>query len=128
MADRSVLRQVDGGNLMRAEVDAVVTVRPARPDRHAFAKERLSDRPLSSLEADIGPFAADLSDDLAWLVLRLGEPLRHRPGADPIATGGHLIVQRLVRPIEVVDVAPLIERSLNLGEIAEPAHREHFRL
>ena len=54
MADTFFAHQVDGGNLVSAEEDAVVSVRCERSDSEAFAAERLWDLPGSALEVDIG--------------------------------------------------------------------------
>src|SRR5262249_23257368 len=48
-----------------------------------------------------------------------GRALRNRTNARPIGTGRHALIERLMRPILIVDRAPGIEGALHLVEIAE---------
>src|SRR5689334_25127403 len=116
MVDRWVLRQVDRSNLVSTEEHPVVSVIAARPNGETLAKERLAHRPQSSLEADVGPRTADLPHDLARLVFRLRQRLRHRSRARAIAARRHRVAQRLMRSVHIVNVAPAIERSLFVSQ------------
>ena len=48
--------------------------------------------------------------------------------ARPIAAGRYLLLECLMWPLEVIDLAPLIERALHFGEITEASKREYFIL
>ena len=70
MTDTLLVGQVDAGDLMGAEVDAVFAVDRQRSDSQAFALKRLWHFPKPALEADIGLGGGDGTDDLVSVVLQ----------------------------------------------------------
>jgi len=61
-------------------------------------------------------------------VLHSRQAIGHRAGARSIAAGWHLLFERLVWPLEVIDLAPFIEPALHFGEIAKAPQRKYFIL
>ena len=55
------------------------------------------------------------------LILRLRQSLRHRPRARTVSIRRHRLSQRLMRTLDVVDVAPRVECPLHLVQPAEAA-------
>src|SRR4051812_35045115 len=80
--------------------------------------EGLRDFPELSLEADIGLRGGDGPNNLALIVFPRWKAIRHRALAGSIAACRHIEVQRLVRPVEIVDRPPFVECSLDIGEVA----------
>jgi hypothetical protein len=111
---------------MSCEEDAVFAVVDRRSDGKTLSTECLWNLPRSTLEADVGFGGRYGSYNLATVVFRLRQALRHGALAWPVAAGRHLLVERLMRPLEVVDFAPGIEGTLGLGKIAETAQRKHL--
>src|SRR6187200_2565097 len=128
MADTSLVGQVDAGDLMGAEVDAVFAVDRQRSDCQAFALKRLRHFPKLALEADVSLGGGDGTDDVVPVVLQFWQAVRHGAKARSIAAGRDLLLECLMWPLEVIDLAPLIERALHLGEITEASKREYFIL
>lgn len=128
MTDTFPIGQVDGCDLVGGEEDAVLAVRGARPDGDALAAEGLWNRPQPSLEADVVLGGRDRAHDLMLIIFDLGKTIRHRAVARPIAACRCLLAERLVRPFEIINPAPLIEGALDVDEPAERAQREHLGL
>src|SRR5688572_26044823 len=128
MTDTFCLGQVDACDLVGAEEGAVAAVGCERPDGEAFTAKGLRDFAEPSLETDVGLGRADGAHDLVAVVFDLWKACGHGAGARPIAARRHLLVERLVRSVEVVDRTPAIESTLDLGEIAKAFQREHLRL
>src|SRR4051794_20770733 len=97
-----------------AKKNCVLAVFRCRPDGEAFATEGLRHFPQLALEADVGLGLRYGADGLGAVVFRLRQTLGHRPFARLIAAGGHLLVERFMRPLEIVDFAPGVERALRL--------------
>jgi hypothetical protein len=128
MTDTFVLGQVDVCNFKGAEEDAVLTFGCARPDGEAFAAEGFGDFPELPFEADIGFGGADAANDFTVVVLDLWRLLGHGAVTWPIAAGRHLLIESLVRPVEIVDRSPTVKCTLDFSKIAEAPEREHFGL
>src|ERR1700745_3450727 len=128
MADTLLVGQVDAGDLMSAEVDAVLAIECKRPDGEAFTLKGLRHLPKPPLEADIGLGGGDGADDVVPVIFHLGQVVRHGAQACSIAAGWLLLIERLVGPLEVVDLAPLVESALHFGQIAKAPQREDFIL
>src|ERR1043165_7048726 len=128
MAATSLVGQVDAGDLMGAEVDAGFAVDRQRSDCQAFALKRLRHFPKLALEADVSLGGGDGTDDVVPVILQFRQPVRHGAKARSIAAGRDLLLECLMWPLEVIDLAPLIERALHLGEITEASKREYFIL
>ena len=128
MTDSFVFGQVDACDLVGGEEDAVAAVERERADGQALAAEGLRNFPQPPPEADVVAGAADRADDLAVIVCDLRQVLRHGARTWPVAAGGNILAERLVRSLEVVDGAPGIDRALDLGEIAEASMGEHLGL
>ena len=91
-----------------------------RADGDLFTTECSRDEPSPAFEADVIFGGWDGPNDLVLIVLDHRKAIWHWPGTYPVAAGRHLLTERLMWSIEVVDGAPGIERPLHLGEIAEP--------
>ena len=128
MTDTFALGQVDVCNFVGSEEDAVLTFGCARPDGEAFAAEGFRDFPELSFEADIGFGGTDAANDFTVVVFDLRRVVGHGAVARPIAAGRHLLIESLVRPVEIVDRSPAIKGALDLGKIAEALECEHFGL
>src|SRR5882672_3357756 len=120
--------QIEAGDLAGAEEDAVVAVALQGPHGNAFAMEGIWHAPRLAAEADIALGGADGSQDVAGLVLGLGQLAGHRSRARAVAAGRHIEAEGLVRALVVVDRAPAIEGGLHLGEGAQDFHRQHLGL
>src|ERR1700728_659669 len=128
ITDTFGLGQVYGCDLVCGEEDAVLAIRCARPYSAGFAAEGFRDFPEAAFEADIGLGCADTADDLAVVIFDLGRMFGHGAVARPVTAGRHLLIKSLMRPVEIVDGSPTIERALNFGKIAKALQREHFGL
>src|ERR1700687_4476193 len=113
MTDSFVSGQVDVCNFKGAEEDAVLTFGCARPDGEAFAAEGFGDFPELPFEADIGFGGADAANDFPTVVLAVGRLLARVAFTWPIAGGGHLLMESLVRPVEIVDRSPAVKCALD---------------
>src|SRR5882757_2015579 len=126
MTDTFSARQVDGGDLVGGEENSVFAVVRCRPDGETLAAEGLRDLPGVALETNVGLGRRYGANGLVAVVFGLWQTLGHRSLARPVAAGRHLLVERFMRPLEIVDFAPGIEGALGLGEIAKAAQREHL--
>ena len=77
--------------------DPIAAVRVARTNGHALAAEGLWHLPESSFEADVIFCGGYGTDDLMLVVLHRGQAVRHRSAARPVAAGGDLLIERLMR-------------------------------
>src|SRR5580692_2132855 len=77
----------------------------------------LRDFPEPSLEADIGLRGGDGTDDLAFVVFHHWKAIGHRALAGSITACRHIEVQCLMRPVEIVDGSPLVERPLDISKV-----------
>src|SRR3954453_20779557 len=118
MTDTFSTRQVDGCDLVGGEENSVLAVFRCRPDGKAFATECLRDFPWLALETDVGLGGRYGAHDLVAVVFRLRQKVGQRPFAGLVSAGWYLLVERFMRPLEIVDFAPGIEGALRLGEIA----------
>src|SRR6516165_7984151 len=124
MADTFVVGQVNVCDLVGAEEDPVLAIAGERSDGDALTSKRLRDFPEAALKADVSLRCANGADDVVIVVFNRWQPIRHRASARPVAVCGHVIVERGMRPIEIVDGTPRVEGPLHLGEIAEVCNRE----
>src|ERR1700733_7206503 len=69
MVDTSGGCQVDFTDPMRAEENAIMSIRSTWADGDALAKERLTDRPRATLELNVGLRRANLSHDVTVIIL-----------------------------------------------------------
>src|SRR3954471_1900671 len=128
MADSLFVGQVDGCDLVSCEEDAVMAIGAEWADGEAFAPEGLRDLPQPALGADIGFGGGDGTHDLLLVVIDCREAVGHGARTWPVAARRHVLAERFMRTIEVVDGAPAIECALYVGEIAEALEGEHLGL
>src|SRR5882724_9223126 len=126
MTDTFSARQVDGGDLVSGEENSVFVIVRRRPDGEPLAAKGLRDFPGLALEAYVGLGRRYDAHNLMAVVFGFRQALGHRALARPVAAGRHLLAERFMRPLEIVDFAPGIEGALRLGEIAEVAQCEHL--
>src|SRR5882757_5265837 len=126
MTDTFAARQVDGGDLMGGEENAVLGTAWRRPDGKTLSAEGLRNLPEPALEADVSLGGRYGPHNLVAVIFGRWQAVGHRSLARSIAACRHLLLKRLVRPFEIVDLAPGIEGLLRLGEIAKTAQCEHF--
>src|SRR3954468_4962406 len=128
MTDTFSARQVDGGDVVGGEENAVLAVFCCRPDGEAFATKCLRDLPHLAFKADVGFGRRHGANDLLAVVFRRRQNVGHRSFAWLVAAARYLLVERFMRPLEIVDFAPGVEGALRFGEIAEAAQRKHLGL
>src|SRR5581483_5984781 len=97
-------------------------------DRKPLAAEGLRDLPQFTFEADIGLGGGDGADDLVLVVVHLWQAVRHRPRAGLVTACWHGVVQRLMRPIEIVDASPMVQRALDIGKFTVALEGEYLGL
>src|SRR5262245_23277528 len=102
MTDTLSVGEVNHCDLVGAEADGVLTIGRERTDRNAFAAKCLRHFPAPPLEADVVLAGRSRAHDLVAVVFSLGQPIGHRPRARPIAACWHLLIERLMRPFEIV--------------------------
>ncbi len=119
MTDSFVSGQVDFGDLPAAEENPEVTVAGQRPNGHALAAKRARNQPHPALEADVSFGGRDAAHNLVAVVFDLGKAIGHGASAGAIAVGRDIKVERLVRSLPIVDVAPQIEGALRIFEVAK---------
>src|SRR5690349_22230385 len=98
---------------MSGKENSEFSVGVERANGEPLTTKGLRDFPELSLEADIGLRRGNRADDLTLVVCRRWQAIRHGALAGSITTGRHGEVQGLVRPVEIVDGPPLIERPLD---------------
>jgi hypothetical protein len=116
------------GDFAGAKKHAVLAVEAARPDGDTLATEGLRNLPQAAFEAHISLGSADRAHDFMLVIFDPRKTRRHRARARYIAAGRHFLIERLVRPFEIVDGAPLIESTLDLAEIAEAPQGKYLGL
>ena len=126
MTDGFAVGQVDSSDPVGAEEDAPAAVAVEGADADALAAKGLGHLPQSPLEAHVVLAGGDGAHDVTLAILRGRQPPWHRARARPVAAGRHFEVERLVRPLEVVDLAPAVEGALHLGQVMEAPQREHL--
>src|ERR1044071_4850032 len=120
MADGWFVGQVDLCDLVGSKEDSELAISCQRSDGDALAAEGAWNVPEAALEADVVLAGADRAHDLMLVVFHLGQATGHGANTLPITTGRHLLIERFMRAIAVVDLAPLVEGALHLGQVAEP--------
>ena len=113
---------------MRGEEYSEPAVSIEWTDRQPLATKGLGDLPQSAFEADVGLGGGDGADDLVLIVVHPWQAVRHRPRAGLVAACWHVVIQRLVRPIEIIDASPLVERALDIGKVTVALEGEHLGL
>src|SRR5579871_6205000 len=128
MVDTFWITQIDCCDLMGGKEYSEPSIGIELTNRKSFAAEGLWDFPQTAFEADIGFCAGDASDDFVLVVLHDWQTVRHRPRAGSITICRHVEVQCLVWSIEIVDGAPLVERSLDIGKVPVSPEGEDLSL
>ena len=128
IVDTFWVAQIDRCDLMSGKENSEVPVGTERANSEPLAAEGLRDFPEPPLEADIGLRRGDRTDELALVVLHRRKAIRHRALARSIAACRHIEVQRLVRPVEIVDGSPFVERALDIIEVAITPERKDLGL
>jgi hypothetical protein len=121
------LSQVDRAQAMGAEVDGEDPIFPGRAQGDQLAAQALADAPVAVPETDEA-VAADFADLIIEAVFDRRQNLGERPRARPVALRRRRHAERFMRPLMVVEGAPVVEGALALGEIAETATADHLRL
>ncbi len=112
------LTEVDAGDDVGEEAHREHAVDLARAQRDGLSLERLGDAERATLEVD-RTAALDLAHHIAGAVLDLGQGLGKGGRAGAVAGRRDVELERLVRALMVVDVAPVRERALAIVEIGE---------
>src|SRR5882724_4321702 len=103
---------------MGAVVHAEDAVLDGRTHGDGLAAEGLADAPRAVLEADEAVLV-DLADAVAGPVLDGRQGFGEGAWARVVAVGRHRQGERIVRPVVVVEMAPGVEGTLAVDEIAE---------
>lgn len=112
--------EVDFGDVLVAEEDVEDAVEARGTKGDGVFVEGGSDFEAAAAEPDIAA-ELDFTDEITGLVKEGWESLGERSRRGAVAGGGHVELECIMRPLEVVEVAPLIEGALSLGEIREGA-------
>src|SRR5262245_59369424 len=120
-----VVSDSDLGNLMRAEMHYKHSILQAGPQGHRVSAKGFADAKVSVLERDLA-LILDFPHDITGTVFNRRQNLRKAPRADLITAGWYCHAQRLVWPLVVIDLAPLIEPGLRLGEILQDGPGQHL--
>ena len=128
MADTLSFCQVDGCDEVEGEEDAELGLVGGGSDGEVFAAEGVWHFPVASHEGDVALGGRHLPRDRAVRVVRFGWLAGHGSDAWPVAAGGHGEVQRLMRALVIVDVAPAVEGLLGISHGGEGAKAHHLRL
>src|SRR5215204_120437 len=128
MTDTFLTGQVDAPNAVGTEEDSVLAICGERPDRDALPAKGPRHDAMPALEADVVLGGRDDAHDLVLVILDLRQTVRHRACARPVTARRHVLIEGFVRPLEIVDGAPDIERALHLGEGTKSSECEDFGL
>src|SRR4051812_48904494 len=109
MTDTFSARQVDAGDLVGGEENSVLAVFRCRPDGETFAAEGLRHLPQLAFEADVGLGGRYGAHDLGAVVFRRRQNVGQRSFAGLIAARRHVLAERFMWPLEIVDFAPSVE-------------------
>src|SRR6185312_16709168 len=126
MTDTFWAGQVDGCDLVGGEADGIEAVTGFWPDGEAFAPEGFGDFPESAFEADIVFGAGHGAHNLVLAIFDFGQDCGECPRAGAVSLGRHRHADRLMRPLAVIDLAPLIEGALHLRKAVEDVEGEDF--
>src|SRR5581483_1055146 len=102
---------------MGSEEYAEPAVRIEWTNGKPLATKGLRDLPQSTFEADVGLGGGNRSNDLVLVVVHHWQAVRHWPRARAVAACRHIVVQCLMRPVEIVDGSPLVERALDVSKV-----------
>ena len=119
MGDFDVTQRISQVNLrdaLRDEYDVPEAILGGRPQGDALADKRFRQPYLVSFERD-PPVLLHVAHEVIGAVFRLGQALW--PGARTwlIALRRHGVIERLMRPLRIVDDAPGVEDRLPTAEI-----------
>src|SRR4051812_1908389 len=117
IVDTFWVTQIDRCDLMCGKEYSEPAIAAELANGEPLATEGLRDFPELSLETDIGLRGGDGANDLALVVFHHWKSIRHRALAGSITACGHIEVQRLVWPVEIVDGSPLVERLLDVSKV-----------
>ncbi len=112
---------------MGAEVDGEDSVLAGRAQGDQFAAQALADAPVAVPETDEA-VAADFADLIVGGVFDRRQNLGERPRAWSVALRRRRHAERFMRPLVVVERAPVVEGALAVGEIAKAAPADHLGL
>lgn len=106
------------GDVLVAEEDIEDAIDGRGTQSDGMPGEGGADLVAAALEPDLAS-ELNLSDQFALGVLDVRKSLGEASRGRSIARGGNIQVQSVVRALEVVDVAPVIEGVLRVGEVGE---------
>ena len=109
---------VDSCYHLGAEDDVEDAILCGWPERDSLATEGLWDFDGAAEEADVTALL-DAAHDVAWRVFEGSDGLDILARAGLITADWHSKLERIVRPLRVVDAAPAIESALGSGEIGK---------
>jgi len=121
-----IVSKPDLGNLMRAEMHRKHAILQGGPQGHRITSKGLAHAEVPILKRDLS-LVLHFTHHIAGAILDRRQDRRKSPRADLIATGRHRHVQRLMRPLAVVDLTPLIEPRLHLAEVTQHQSCQHLR-
>src|SRR5215216_5497402 len=117
--------QIDRADLLGAEMEAEDAILVGWPQRERLAAACFADAETAALEADY-PVGVDLAHDVIGTVLDLWQMVGEGARADAITTAGDVDIERLMRPLVVVDMPPDVKGALTFGQIAKVAYAENL--
>src|SRR5216684_8195240 len=118
---------VDGCNPLGSEDDVEDAILCGWSERHSLSTERLGDLEGAAEEADVTALL-DTAYDVARGIFEGSDRLDIVARARLIAAGRDGKLERLVRPLRVVDVAPAVEGAFGGDEIGEGRAGQHLGL
>jgi hypothetical protein len=108
-----------------AEEDIEDAVYGGGAKSHGLPVEGVADFEWTALEPDFSA-ELDLSDEVAGLVEERREDVGEASGRGLVARGWDGQLESVVGSLEVIDVAPVVEGPLSVGEIREAVACEQF--
>jgi len=118
---------VDGCNHLGSEDDIEDAILCGWPERDSFAAEGLGDFDGAAEEADVTALL-DAAHDVSRSIFEGSDGLDIVARARLIAAGRDSKLERFMRPLRVVDIAPAVEGALGSGEIGKGWAGQHLSL
>src|SRR6185369_17802527 len=123
----AALPKVELADSLAAEIHFIQTVFGCRTNPYVLIDEGPTDPEAAVLEPQLSALL-HFPNLVVARVLDARELVRHRSWAQCVMRGRHVEVERLMRPLRVVDIAPSIEFTLALRKARPRSSAQDFEL